>query len=380
MEAAQREIEFILNQSDAFIHAMGRGSNDNNDYDRDDAPHSTPATPQHSDDVDALVHQACDVRARLLTAMQCSGAMFDKNMQCVAYILALKKDSAAANEVHQRERDVLQGRVDSLVGIVEVCPTAPMIPTGRVLTFVPFAQAQQQKLASLAQALALKGLWQSMLLPYKKSFSGDAATLDVVGGVALAASSSSCSKERADDEAEADHAAVALCLLSAQFAKMIHDSSLGGGTRAELAATGAVAARSPGPAVFNALPAVAGPGRTPHKGSGASPAHSRPSPGNYRTFAPAPDEQGAARPTGEDLVARLLDKVAACLEMRFIRGWSLTSTHSNPRSPFAGQGDGAGEWRGRRTPPRLAGALPFPSQSPPHKPRVLHRAAPLSLF
>ena len=79
-----------------------------------------------------------------------------------------------------------------------------------------------------------------------------------------------------------DHAAVALCLLSAQFAKLIHDHAQHGGSGSgsgsagadELAATGAAASRSPGPAVFNALPAVAK--RTPAKttpggGPGAAP-------------------------------------------------------------------------------------------------------------
>jgi hypothetical protein len=122
MEAAQREIAFILSQSDACRHTMGSGHDEGGAGGSSSAP-ATPSTPhQHDGDtnVDALVHQACDVRARLLSAMQCSGAMFDKNMQCVAYILALKKESAAAHAAHQRERDVLQGRVDSLVGIVEV--------------------------------------------------------------------------------------------------------------------------------------------------------------------------------------------------------------------------------------------------------------------
>ena len=44
--------------------------------------------------IDSLVHQACDERARLLRAMQCSGAMFDTNMQCVSYIMSLKNEKS----------------------------------------------------------------------------------------------------------------------------------------------------------------------------------------------------------------------------------------------------------------------------------------------
>ena len=46
---------------------------------------------EHSS-VQNLVHQSCDFRARFLDAMQCSGDLFDKNMQCVTYILALRKE------------------------------------------------------------------------------------------------------------------------------------------------------------------------------------------------------------------------------------------------------------------------------------------------
>jgi len=164
-----------------------------------------------------------------------------------------------------------------------------------------------------------------MLLPYKKSFVGDAAALDVIGGVALAATPSSSSpspssssggspgghgRASSTDEVDVDHAAVALCLLSAQFAKLIHDHAQHGGSgsagaRDELAATGAAASRSPGPAVFHALPAVAT--RTPAKttpggGPGAT---------NYHTFSPAHGGDVERRPSGEVLVATLLDKVTA---------------------------------------------------------------------
>ena len=67
MEKVQDEIAFILNQSDLFAAAMNTTTTvDGNDVD-------IAAT-----NVDSLVHQACDVRARLMKAMQCSGAMFDK--------------------------------------------------------------------------------------------------------------------------------------------------------------------------------------------------------------------------------------------------------------------------------------------------------------
>lgn len=66
MEKVQDEIAFILNQSDLFAAAMTTTSEEGKDVD-------IAAT-----NVDSLVHQACDVRARLMKAMQCSGAMFDK--------------------------------------------------------------------------------------------------------------------------------------------------------------------------------------------------------------------------------------------------------------------------------------------------------------
>lgn len=56
--------------------------------------------------VDTLVHQACDERARLLRAMQCSGAMFDTNMQCVAYILSLKKENMIQKRNYDAEKEV----------------------------------------------------------------------------------------------------------------------------------------------------------------------------------------------------------------------------------------------------------------------------------
>lgn len=56
--------------------------------------------------VDSLVHQACDERARLLQAMQCSGTMFDTNMQCVAHILSLKKENVIQRENFEKEREV----------------------------------------------------------------------------------------------------------------------------------------------------------------------------------------------------------------------------------------------------------------------------------
>ena len=56
--------------------------------------------------VDFLVHQACDERARLLQAMQCSGTMFDTNMQCVSHILSLKKENSIQKRNFDREREV----------------------------------------------------------------------------------------------------------------------------------------------------------------------------------------------------------------------------------------------------------------------------------
>jgi len=68
MEKVQDEIAFILNQSDLFAAAMNTTTASVEGKDVDIA----------ATNVDSLVHQACDVRARLMKAMQCSGAMFDK--------------------------------------------------------------------------------------------------------------------------------------------------------------------------------------------------------------------------------------------------------------------------------------------------------------
>ena len=236
--------------------------------------------------VDSLVHQACDVRARLMKAMQCSGAMFDKNMQCVAFILTLKKEHAAMEKAYKQERDVLTNRIDSLVHIVEL---------------------SQQKLASMTQALALKGLWKSMLSPYRHNFSGDVEKLDVIGGVALQSSSSPASSPSSSSSSgrgnktresnETDHAAVALCLLSAQFAKMIHETT----TREELIATAAVADRTPGSGVFNALPAMGGRGsKGVNHGMIGSTSNSSNSSNN-----------GVRAPCGEVILEKLLSKVIA---------------------------------------------------------------------
>ena len=63
--------------------------------------------PENNDStVDFLVHQACDERARLLQAMQCSGTMFDTNMQCVSHILSLKKENSIQKRNFDREREV----------------------------------------------------------------------------------------------------------------------------------------------------------------------------------------------------------------------------------------------------------------------------------
>ena len=93
-------------------------------------------------------------------------------MQCVAFILSLKKEHAAMEQAYKQERDVLTNRIASLVHIVDL---------------------SQQKLSSMTQALALKGLWKSMLFPYRHNFNGDVEKLDVIGGVALHSSPSSSS-------------------------------------------------------------------------------------------------------------------------------------------------------------------------------------------
>lgn len=59
--------------------------------------------------IDSLVHQACDERSRLLKAMQCSGDIFNSNVQCVSHVLSLKKSQIVEKGNYEHEIGVRRG-------------------------------------------------------------------------------------------------------------------------------------------------------------------------------------------------------------------------------------------------------------------------------
>jgi hypothetical protein len=91
MEGLNDEVAFILEQSGLYKASIQNSGEQHSDFESN---------------LDSLVHQACDERARLQKAMQCSGAMFDTNMQCVSYILSLKKESSTQKANSDREKEV----------------------------------------------------------------------------------------------------------------------------------------------------------------------------------------------------------------------------------------------------------------------------------
>lgn len=91
MEGLNDDIAFILEKSGLYKATV---------------PNSDEQHSEFDSNLDSLVHQACDERARLQKAMQCSGAMFDTNMQCVSYILSLKKENSTQKANFDGEREV----------------------------------------------------------------------------------------------------------------------------------------------------------------------------------------------------------------------------------------------------------------------------------
>jgi hypothetical protein len=91
MEGLHDDVAFILEQSGLYKATF---------------PNSEEQHSEFESNLDSLVHQACDERARLQKAMQCSGAMFETNMQCVSYILSLKRENSTQKASFDREKEV----------------------------------------------------------------------------------------------------------------------------------------------------------------------------------------------------------------------------------------------------------------------------------
>ena len=105
MEESRGDTAFI-NRTAAHKSLMNDQNDQNDQIDQKVQSDHNPVALAGESTVDSLVHQACDERARLLRAMQCSGAMFDTNMQCVAYILSLKKENSLQKQRFESENEV----------------------------------------------------------------------------------------------------------------------------------------------------------------------------------------------------------------------------------------------------------------------------------
>jgi hypothetical protein len=101
MEVLKEDIAFVLDQSDIYWSNLDEENKENGHQNMKNINMENTDT-----NINSLVHQACDVRARLLRAMQCSGTMFDTNMQCVAYILSLKKENSVLKLASEKEKNV----------------------------------------------------------------------------------------------------------------------------------------------------------------------------------------------------------------------------------------------------------------------------------
>ena len=129
--------------------------------------------------IDSLVHQACDERARLLRAMQCSGAMFDTNMQCVSYIMSLKKEKSIQKNDASKEIEVCDSSFPQIITsipflflvISHSLPLAQVLAS-RIEGLLSIVESQQKTIANHTQALTLKGMWASILAPHSATLTG----------------------------------------------------------------------------------------------------------------------------------------------------------------------------------------------------------------
>jgi hypothetical protein len=88
------------------------------------------------------VNIVCEIRARLMQALTKATAFFETNIELLATIATLKKESAIYREKQQCTNDVLNGRISTLMEIV---------------------REQQESLERKQETLALKGVWANLL-------------------------------------------------------------------------------------------------------------------------------------------------------------------------------------------------------------------------
>ena len=66
-----------------------------------------------------ILSSITEINSKVKKAMNCAGALFETNMQCMSHILALKSENALLQEKHGIEIEKLVGRIDSLLAIVK---------------------------------------------------------------------------------------------------------------------------------------------------------------------------------------------------------------------------------------------------------------------